>query len=292
MAIVAYNAWDADQCGRRGAALAYYTLFAIGPILLVTIAIAGAVFGPQAARGEIVGQVRTLIGDEGAQALQTILAGAYQTSGARLSTIVGSVTLTLAAIGAFLELQTALNVIWRVQQRQGKKLRMLQMIWQVVLKRLRSFGLLVGLGFLLTVSLVVSSGLHALGGWAGRTLTIAPGLLTGASLVVSLAIITLLFALIYAILPDVQLGWRDVWMGGLITAVLFEIGKEAIGLYLGHSSMTSAYGAAGSLVVMMVWVYYSAQIALFGAEFSRVYTLCRRKRPRPEPIATPRHRRP
>ncbi len=287
MLIASYNAWNNDQASRRGAALAYYTLFALGPILMVAIAIAGAVFGQQAARGEIVGQVEQLIGPQGAQALQTIIAGAYHTNAGKTSTIIGMVTLSLAAIGAFLELQTGLNVIWRVKQ--AEHLRTLAMIWNVVLKRLRSIGLLVAVGFLLMVSLIISAGLHALGGWAGRTLTIAPLLLTVASLGVSLLIITLLFAAIYRILPDVNLTWRDVWTGALITAVLFELGKEAIGLYLGHSSTASAYGAAGSLVVLMVWVYYSAQIMLFGAEFSRVYTLARRKkRPTPEPHAQPR----
>lgn len=284
MAITAFKAWSKDQVPRRGAALAYYSLFAVGPVLIVAIAIAGAVFGAEAARGEIVGQIDNLIGTQGAQAVQSVLAAAGRKT--RGATIGGIVALIVAATGAFLELQAALNTIWRVKQKKTANIKLHMKIWNLVWKRLKSLGLVVSLGFLLLVSLAVSAGLSALGGWLARTTSIAPALLDTFNILFSLAFITTLFALIYRILPDVELQWRDVWVGALITAGLFTLGKEGIGLYLGRSSTASAYGAAGSLVVLLLWVYYSAQLVLLGAEFTRVYTLSRRHAPKPEPHAS------
>ena len=284
MAVAAFKSWSKDQVPRRGAALAYYALFAIGPVLVVAIAIAGAVFGAEAARGEIVAQIDQLIGSDGARAVQDVLAAAGRNT--RGATIGGVLTLMVAATGAFLELQAALNTIWRVRQKPKRKLKALAAVWDLVWKRAKSLGLVVSLGFLLLVSLAASAALSAFGGWLGRTTSIAPALLDAFNILLSLGFVTTLFALIFRILPDVQLRWRDVWVGALITAGLFTLGKELIGLYLGKSSTASAYGAAGSLVVLLLWVYYSAQLVLLGAEFTRVYPLSRRRAPRPEKIAS------
>jgi membrane protein len=268
-----------------GAALAYYTLFAIGPVLIVVIAVAGTVFGAEAARGEIVGQIDQLIGSGGAEAVQTVLARSGPESGSVFATVIGVLAFVVAATGAFMELQGALNTIWRVKPKKRKQQKFLGAVLGFVLKRLRSFGLVVTIGFVLTVSLAVSAGLNAIDGWLGRHLPAAPVVLGILNFVVSVGVITLLFAAVYRILPDVQLRWSDVWTGAVITAVLFTIGKELIGLYLGRSATASTYGAAGSIVVLMVWVYYSSQIVLFGAEVSRVYLRTGRSRPAPEPFA-------
>jgi membrane protein len=275
------EAWWTDNVPRLGASLSYYTLFAIAPVLLVAIAIAGFVFGAEAVRGEIVGQLDELLGREGAQAVQALLAGATREQAGALATVVGSVTFVLAATGAFLELQAALNTIWRVKPRPDVNLR------AFLTDRLRSFGLVVAVGFLLLVSLAVSAALAALGRWVGRTAPDLPVIWNAANLLVSLAVITALFALVYRILPDVHLRWRDVAIGAFVTALLFTLGKQGIGLYLGKSSTASSYGAAGSVVVLLLWVYYSSQIVLLGAEFTRLYAERHGPRPRPLEFAEP-----
>jgi membrane protein len=272
-------AWWDDNAPRLGASLAYYTLFAVGPVLLVAMAIAGLVFGDEAVRGQIVGQMDQLVGREGARAVQALLAGASQKKAGVLATVIGGVTFFLAATGAFLELQAALNTIWRVKPKPGVNLR------AFLLDRVRSFGLVVAIGFLLMVSLAVSAALAALSGWLGRRAPDVPRLLGALDVLVSLGVITLLFAMLYRFLPDVRLRWRDVWTGAFVTAVLFTIGKHLIGLYLGQSSVASSYGAAGSVVVLLLWVYYSSQIVLLGAEFTRVYTRRQRSTPEPESFA-------
>ncbi|MGH7608093.1 MAG: YihY/virulence factor BrkB family protein [Gemmatimonadales bacterium] len=274
----AFSAWQADHVPRRGAALAYYTLFAIGPVLLIAIAVAGTIFGPQAARGEIVGQIDQLIGPAGAEIVQTVLARAGPESGSIQATIVGIAAFLLAASGAFLELQSALNRIWRVKPRPTKKKKIVGAIVGFLLKRLRSFGIVVSIGFVLIVSLAVSAGLNAMDDWIAQRVPAGPQLLAAVNLIISVGVITLLFAAVYRILPDVRLRWGDVWTGAVITALLFTLGKELIGLYLGRSATASTFGAAGSIVVLLLWVYYSAQIALFGAEVSRVYLRSRQAR--------------
>ena len=275
----ALAAWWNDNVPRLGASLAYYTLFAVGPILLVAIAIAGLVFGDEAVRGQLVGQMDQLVGREGARAVQALLAGASQRKAGVLATVIGGVTFVVAATGAFLELQAALNTIWRVKPRPGVNLK------GFLLDRLRSFGLVVAIGFLLMVSLAVSAALAALSGWLGRRSPGLPLLWNAVNVLISLGVITVLFAMLYRFLPDVRLRWRDVWIGALVTAVLFTIGKQLIGLYLGQSSTASSYGAAGSVVVLLLWVYYSSQIVLLGAEFTRVYTRRQRSTPEPESFA-------
>ena len=261
----ALRAWWDDDVMRLGASLAFYTLFAIAPVLLVATAIAGTAFGTEAVRGEIVGQLEDLIGRDGAQAVESLLEGARQRRVGAVATALGGIAFIVAAMGAFLELQAALNRIWRARPNPGITLRLFLM------DRLRSFGLVLAIGFLLTVSLAVTAALAALSGWlSGRSPSI-PLVWSGVSVVVSLAVTTALFALLYRVLPDVRLRWRDVTTGAFVTAVLFTIGQQLIGLYLGQSSVASSYGAAGSIMILLLWVYYSCQILLFGAEVTRVY---------------------
>ncbi len=270
-------AWWNDNVSRLGASLSYYTLFSLAPMLIIAIAIAGFVFGAEAARGEIVGQIQGLVGREGARAVQAMLQGAAKRSSGILATIVGLVTLVVGATGIFLELQTALNGIWRVKPKPSAG------IMGVLRQRLISFGLVVGVGFLLLVSLLVSAALSALGKFLGGYMPGYAVLGQALNVLLSLAVITLLFAVIYKVLPDVELTWRDVWVGGLVTAGLFSIGKLIIGLYLGTSSTASTYGAAASVIVLLLWVYYSSQIVLLGAEFTRFYVdRCGRA---PQPMA-------
>jgi membrane protein len=278
---LAIKGWSKDNVPRLGASLAYYTLFAVSPILLIAIAIAGSVFGEEAVRGQIVGEIDGLIGRQGAEAVQAILQGAHRAPTGTLAVIVGTITLIVAASGAFLELQHALNTIFRVKTDPKKS-----GIERLLISRLRSFGMVVSIGFLLMVSLLVSAALTAFSTRVQRSALGGPVLLQAINLVVSLGVMTLLFGLIYRWLPDVRLKWRDVWVGAFGTSILFSVGKLLIGLYLGQSSVSSSYGAAGSVVVLLVWVYYSAQIILLGAEFTRVYAEHREgKSPPPNHLA-------
>jgi membrane protein len=255
-----------DYAPSMGAALSYYTLFSLAPLLIIVIAVAGMVFGQEAAQGEIVAQLRGIMGEEGAVAVEGMLKAAREPTKGVVATIVGIVILLLGATAIFGELQSALDRIWRVpapKEESG--------IWHLLRTRLLSFGLVLGLGFMLTVSLVVSAALAALGKWWGGWFQGWDVLLEILNFVVSFGIFTLLFAMIYKIMPRAIIPWRDVWTGAAVTALLFTIGKVLIGLYLGKSSLASGFGAAGSLVVLIAWVYYSAQIFLFGAEYTWVY---------------------
>lgn len=267
---MAVAAWWNDNVMHLGAALAYYTLFAIAPILVVAIAIAGLAFGDEAVRGEITGQLQGLMGQQGAEAIQTILQGASKKESGIIAAIVGGATTLLATTGAFLELQNVLNTIFRAHPKPGAALS------AFVKVRLRSFGLVVAIGFLLLVSLAVSAALAAISSWLERTGLGWPLLWQLANLVVSLGVITVLFAMLYRFLPDRHLAWRDVWIGSLATSMLFTVGKQLIGLYIGRSSTASSFGAAGSIVIVLLWVYYSSQIVLIGAEYTRLYTRARR----------------
>jgi membrane protein len=275
----AFLASRRDNTARLGASLAFYTLFAIAPVLLVSMGIVGLVFGPSDARVHLVNQTRDLVGDPGAQAIEGLLAGAAQRKAGVLATILGSVTFLLAVSGAFLELQAALNHIWHVKARPGLNLR------GFVIDRARSFGLVVALGFVLLVSLVVSAALAALATWIGSALPGGPIWLAAVNVAVSLVVVTLLFALLYRVLPDVRLRSRDVLVGAFVTALFFTIGKELIGLYLGRSSVASSYGAAGAVAILLLWVYYTSQVVLFGAEFTRAYARVGGRRPRPQSFA-------
>jgi membrane protein len=273
--------WWNDNVPHLGAALSYYTLFSLAPILVVAISIGGLVFGAEAVRGEIVGQIDGLVGHNGAVAVQAMLEGAAKPSSSVPATIVGVITFFLGATGAFLELQTALNAIWRVKPKvSGSFVRML------VIDRLISFGLVVGVGFLMLTSLLVSAGLAALHTYMGETFPGGAALWEGINVIVSLAVITILFAMVNKRLPDVELAWGELWVGGLVTAGLCTVGKLLIGLYLGTSAFASSYGAAGSVIVLLLWVYYSAQIVLLGAEFTREYVKEFGRRPPPSDFAT------
>lgn len=276
----AVTGWWNDNVPHLGAALSYYTLFSLAPILIVAIAIAGLAFGAEAVRGEIVHQIDGLVGREGGLAVQAMLQGAARPSSSIPATIIGVITFFLGATGAFLELQTALNTIWRVKPKSGGS-----WVHVLVMQRLISFALVVGVGFLLLTSLLVSTALAALYRYMGDTYPGVAIVWEALNVIVSLGVITLLFAMIYKVLPDVELAWRDVWVGGLVTAGLFSIGKSVIGLYLGTSGFSSTYGAAGSVVVLLVWVYYSSQIVLLGAEFTREYVAEFGRRPPPSEFA-------
>jgi membrane protein len=277
----ALKGWSKDDVPRLGASLAYYTLFSLAPILVIVIAIGGFFFGAEAVRGEIVNQLTGLIGPDGAHAVQALLQGAANRRDGAIATTIGAVTFLAGSTGAFLELQHALNTIFQVKTEPGPWIKTL------ISSRLRSFGLVLSIGFLLLVSLAVSAALSAASGWARVRVVGWPVAWQLANIAVSLAVTTTLFALIYRFLPDVRMRWRHVWHGAFITAALFTAGKQLIGLYLGQSAVASSYGAAGSVIVLLLWVYYSAQIILFGAELTRVYTEhTEGQKPPPTEIAT------
>jgi membrane protein len=264
---ISVGAWVDDYAPSMGAALAYYTLFSIAPLLIIAIAVAGLVFGQEAARGEIVAQIQGIIGREGAIAVQGLLKSANEPARGIFLTVVSIITLVIGATTVFAELQSDLDRIWRVPvpaKENG--------IWILLRTRLLSFGLVLGLGFLLLVSLVVSAAIAAFGKWWNGFFEGWEALLQALNFAISFAITTLLFALIYKLMPRARIAWRDVWVGAAVTALLFEIGKILIGLYLGKTSVASGFGAAGSLVVLLVWVYFAAQIFLLGAEFTWVYS--------------------
>ena len=262
-------AWVDDYAPSMGAALAYYTLFSIAPVLLIVVSVAGLVFGPDAARGEIFAQLRDLVGDEGAAAAQSLLQSLNKPAQGIAATVVGIAALLLGAASVFAELQNALDRIWRAPPRQGSGL------WNLVRTRLVSFGMILGVGFLLIVSLVASAAIAAIGKLYAHALVGWTIVAEGLNFALSFAFVTATFAMIYKILPRVPIGWRDVWTGAAATSLLFAIGKSLIGLYLGRSGFASGFGAAGSLIVLLVWTYYSAQIFLLGAEFTHVYAHAR-----------------
>src|SRR5450830_243479 len=272
----AINAWLENFAPSMGAAIAYYTIFSIAPILVIAIAIAGMLFGQDAAQGEIVEQIRSIVGTDGAIAVQALLRSVSTRSDGVIATALSLITLAIGATAVFAELQSALDRIWRIPvavRSHG--------LWGLIRTRLLSFGLILGLGFMLMVSLVVSAALAALGKWWSGWFEGWDNFLEILNFAVSFGIFTLLFAMIYKIMPRASIPWRDVWTGSAVTALLFTIGKVMIGLYLGRSGLSSGFGAASSLVVLAAWVYYSAQIFLFGAEYTWVYANCRGSRARP-----------
>lgn len=259
--------WFEDSAPRHGAAIAYYTLFALAPVLLVVIAIAGLVFGEDAVRGEIVGQLGALVGRDGASAIQGMLQRASEPREGITATVVGVVGLLVAAAGAFLELQAALNKIWRVAPADGDGLD----VKGLVVRRLRSLGLVIAIGFLLMVSLAINAALSAAATWWGQFTPNWPIALLWINRLVGILVSTLLFSVVFRVLPDVELKWRDVVVGALATSILFAVGERLIGLYLGNTAVASPFGAAGTIAIILVWVYYASQIILLGAEFTRVY---------------------
>ena len=267
-----FSKWNEDHAPQLGAALAYYTVFSLAPLLLIVIAIAGLVFGQEAAQGEIIGQIQGLVGEESAKAIQSMIEEARKPAAGIIATLSAIVMLLIGATGVFAQLQEALNTIWRVEKKPGKG------IWKMLRDRFISLMAVFGTGFLLLISLVISAGLSAVGATLGHVLPAPEFLLQIINFFMSFAVITLLFAMIYKLLPDTSIGWNDVWVGAGMTSLLFTIGKFLIGLYLGKSDVGIAYGAAGSLVVILIWVYYASQIFLFGAEFTAVHAHSRGSR--------------
>ena len=259
-------AWMDDFAPSMGAAISYYTVFSLAPLLVIVIAIAGAVFGREAVTGQIVAQLSGLIGNDGAHAVQGLVAAASDKDRGLIASLISLAILLVGATTVFAELQSALDRIWHVPVADRPK-----GLSALLRTRLVSFGLIMGVAFLLMVSLTVSAGLAALGTWAGALIQGWEMVLQVANIAISVSIATVLFAMIYKLMPSTHIAWRDVWIGAAVTAVLFEVGKLLIGLYIGKSSLTESFAAAGSLVVLLAWVYYAAQIFLLGAEFTKVY---------------------
>ena len=276
-----YQKWSEDKAPRLGAALAYYTVFSLAPLLVVVIAVAGLVFGQKAAEGQIVGQLGGLVGEQSAQAIQTMIASAWKPTSGIVATIIGTATLLLGASGVFGQLQDALNTVWGVKPKPNVG------IWGMLRQRFASMSTLLGTAFLLMVSLVLSAALAAVGAAVHGWLPAPEAVLQVLNFILSFAVISLLFAMMFKLLPDVKITWRDVWLGGIVTALLFTVGQYALGLYLGKSEVGSSFGAAGSLVILLVWIYYSAQILLFGAQFTVVYANTAGSRIVPSEIARP-----
>ena len=261
------NAWIDHRAGSKGAALAFYTLFSITPILVLAIAGAGYFFGAEAAQGEIIAQVEGLVGRNGAQAIQALLAGARDPLSGLAATMLASILLLLGAASVFVELKGSLDEMWGIEPRKGLA------IVVFLRNRLHAFGLVLVLAFLLLVSLVLSAAFAFLERYAGGFWHSSYDLLAILSSFIAFGVIACLFAVIYKVLPDAPLSWHDVWIGAAITAGMFSLGKYVIGLYLGSSGVASSFGAAGSLIALLLWVYYSAQIFFLGAEFTRQYAL-------------------
>ena len=280
-AALVYEKWSRDNVPQLGASLAFYTALSIAPILVISLGVGAFVFGDDAARGEVASQMRSLIGSQGAHAVEDMIDSANKPASGVTATVLGVVMLLFGASGVFGELQQSLNKIWEVEVKENRG------FLRIIRERVFSFVMVLGIAFLLLVSLVLSTLLSALGqylshlpesvGWLSQLLNFS----------VSFVIITLLFAMIFKILPDAKIAWWQVWLGAALTALLFSIGKFFIGLYLGRSSMASSYGVAGSFVVLLVWVYYSSQILYLGAEMTKIYADMSGEKVRPTEIAKP-----
>jgi len=259
-------AWADDNAPSRGAALAFYTVFSLAPVLIIAISVAGLAFGQKAAEGEFLRQLQGLVGKTGARAIQAIIQSADRPALGIVASAIGIGTLLAGASGAFVELQDALNKIWKVPQTSKG-------IWLSVIRgRFLSFALVLGLGFLLLISLVVSAALGAVGNLIGPLIPWPVIFWEALNYLFSLGVIALLLAMIFRLLPDADVAWRDVWMGAAVASLLLTTGKALIGAYLARSTVASAYGAASTLIIVLTWVYYSAQIVLFGAELTHVYS--------------------
>ncbi len=258
--------WMEDDAPTLGAALAYYTVFSLAPLMTIAIAIAGFFFGKEAAQGQIFDELRVLLGEEGGKAMEEMVqsASAQPTAGV-VATIISIIVLLFGASGVFGQLQASLNTIWGVKPKPGRG------VLAMIKDRLFSFGFTLVVGFLLLVSLLLTAGIALVTEWVGGLMPGSETIAQILNFVLSVAMITLLFAMIFKFLPDAKIAWHDVWIGAFLTAVLFTVGKFALGLYIGKSGVASSYGAAGSLIVLLLWVYYSSQILFFGAEFTQVY---------------------
>jgi len=260
-----FKEWSEDKSSRLAAALAYYTVFSLAPLLMIVIIVISFIFGDES-KSVVIDQFQSLVGQEGAKTIQTAIENTNKSQGGgTIASVFSILALIFGASGVFTQLQGALNTVWEVEAKPGKG------IWGFLRQRFLSFGMILGICFILMVSLVVSAGLAGFSAYLNR---LVPGLGPIGqilNLAISFGVITLLFAMIYRYLPDVKITWKDVWIGSVITALLFVIGKFALGVYIGNGSVGSTYGAAGSIIVLLVWIYYSAQILFFGAEFTQVY---------------------
>jgi membrane protein len=261
-----FLAWFKDEASSMGAAIAFYTLFSIAPILLIVIWIASSFLAPDAVQAKVLTEVQLILGDTGAAAVRTILVSTRNAVHDGYSSAVSVVTLLIGATSVFAELQNALNRIWRTPRAEGNK-----GVWQAVRSRLLSFGLVLCVGFLLLVSLIISASLEAFSGWLGTVIADWRSVAFALDVILGFAVSTVLFAMIYKYVPREKIAWGDVWVGALVTSTLFTVGKLVIVVYFGRIAFSSAYGVAGSFLVLMLWVYYSAQIFLLGAEFTYSY---------------------
>jgi membrane protein len=272
----------ADECLSRGAAIAYYSLFSVAPLIIIATAIAGVWFGEDAARGAVVAQLRDLIGEHAAEGVQAMVRGASDPAAGTLATLLGLGFILFAASGTFVELQSALNAIWKTSAPEGIS------VSRLLRARAAAIGLVAATGFLLLTSLLASAAITAFARWVGQLLPGIELLLQGLNFLVAQLLITALFAAIYKVLPDRRIAWRDVGVGAVATALLFSIGKTLIGLHLGSSSIGTSFGAASALAVLLVWTYYSALVFLLGAEFTRAWAgLCGSRQTAPVPAAGP-----
>jgi membrane protein len=259
--------WSSHKDSRQGAALAYYSIFSLGPIIVIAIAVAGFFFGGEAVSGQVADSIKDMLGDTGAKAVQAMLADAGRPREGLLATLLGVGTLLFAAIGVVVQLKDALNTVWEVGELPGHGM------WNFIRSYVASIAAVLALGFLLLMSLVVTAALAAFGKFAAPHLQ--EWILHFVSIMVSLSVISLLFAMMFKWLPDAEVDWYDVWLGAIVTAVLFEIGKAAIGFYIGKQGLDSTYGAAASIIVVLIWVYYTSQIILMGAEVTRAFAMHR-----------------
>lgn len=276
-----FSEFSEDNATRLAAAMAYYTVFAIAPLLIIAIAIIGLVFGKEIAQGKVIAQFQNLVGDSGADAIKTMIQGAAKPHAGIIATIAGVAALFFGAGNLFVQLQDSLNTIWEVTPKPGRGIKVM------IRERFLSLAMVLGTGFLLLVSLIISTGLEAFNNFLSGLLPGLEYISTIINFAVSIGIITALFGMIFKILPDIKISWSDVWIGALVTAILFTIGKYLIGLYLGRSAPASTYGAAGSLVIILLWVYYSSIILLLGSEFTQVYANRYGSRVVPEEYAMP-----
>ena len=261
--------WREDGAPRLAAALAYYTTFSLAPLLVLIIAVAGLAGGREAAQTRTMAQVEDLLGTEGREFVQGMIESASRPATGVTATVIGAVTLLFGALGVFAELQNSLNTIWEVKPKPAQGL--VDGVKRFIVKRLLSFTMVLGIGFLLLASLVVSAAVSALAEYVSNRWTLADFWLQLINFLVSFLVITILFAMIFKFLPEIKIAWKDVWLGAAVTSALFSLGKFLIGLYLGRSEVGNTFGAAGSLAILLIWVYYSAQILFFGAEFTQVY---------------------
>jgi membrane protein len=257
--------WWADNALRLGASLSFYTAFALSPLLIIVIAVAGLVFGEEHVQRALMEQISNLVGPASTEAIQSMLASARPSTHGTLATAISIGTVLVLATGVLVEMQDGLNTIWKSAVQDGSGL------WRFLRDRVLSFLVIVGMGFLLLVSLVIDTLLGALGAYLTHLLPATEAVMYGLNLMISIIVVTVLFALMFRLLPRAKVAWDEVWIGAVVTAVLFTTGKFLIGLYLGKAGLTSAYGAASSLMVILVWVYYSSLIFYFGAEFTYVY---------------------